>query len=73
MLTEGKKIAGAVVSLNDWKVPVEQVAKIISDFVTDKNQYLEASKIVSTLVDRYRIDNVVKKYAAIFMNALNIK
>jgi len=73
MLTEGNKIAGAVVSLNDWKIPVEQVAEIISIFVTDKNQYLEASKIVSTLVGRYHIDNVVKKYVEIFMNTLNMR
>jgi glycosyltransferase involved in cell wall biosynthesis len=70
MLTEGVEVAGAVVSLNDWQVPVGQVAKIVATFSTDTHQYSDALAVVPKLADRYRIDNVVEQYIKIFQDTL---
>ena len=73
MLTEDDEVAGAVVSLNDWKVPVKRVAEVIAAFSTDTRQYSDALAVVPKLVVRYRIDNVVERYVDIFQATLNAR
>ncbi len=70
MLTEGDEVAGAVLSLDDWEVPVKRVAEVIAEFSTDTRQYSDALAVVPRLVVRYRIDNVVERYVDIFQATL---
>ena len=71
MLTDGKKVAGAVVSLSEWQVPVAQVAEIIAAYSADVHKYADALAVVPALKNRYRLDNVVEKYLEIFRNTLD--
>ena len=73
MLTKGDEVAGAVVSLDDWEVPVKRVAKIIAAFSTNPRQYSDALAVVPKLVVRYRIDNVVEQYVDIFQATLTAR
>jgi glycosyltransferase involved in cell wall biosynthesis len=66
MLTEGNDIAGAVVSLTDWQVSIDEASEIIAAFSTDTHRYEEALLLVPKLSERYRIDNVVKQYVELF-------
>jgi glycosyltransferase involved in cell wall biosynthesis/SAM-dependent methyltransferase/uncharacterized coiled-coil protein SlyX len=70
MLTEEDEVAGAVVSLNDWQVPIAQVAEIIAAYSTDIRKYSDAIAVVPKLATRYRIDNVVERYVEIFRSTL---
>jgi glycosyltransferase involved in cell wall biosynthesis len=73
MLTKGDEVAGAVVSLDDWEVPVKRVAEVIAAFATDTRQYSDALAVVPKLVVRYRIDNVVERYVDIFQATLTAR
>lgn len=70
MLTQGADIAGAVVPLEDWQVPVAEVADIIQRFATDPQLYSEACELVPLLAARYRIEHVADQYLEIFQNAV---
>jgi glycosyltransferase involved in cell wall biosynthesis len=69
MLTASDKIAGEVIELEDWVVPVDRVARVIADFATDKNKYLDAQALVQDLANRYRIDVVASQYVQLFVNS----
>lgn len=70
MLTQGADIAGAVVPLEDWQVPVAEVADIIQRFATDPQLYSQACELVPLLAARYRIEHVAEQYLEIFQNAV---
>lgn len=70
MLTQGTEIAGAVVALENWQVPIAEVADIIQRFATDPQLYSQACEQVPLLVARYRIERVAEQYLEIFKNAV---
>ncbi|MDY0390582.1 MAG: glycosyltransferase [Desulfobulbus oligotrophicus] len=70
MLTKEDKIAGAVVTLSNWEIPVQQVATIISEYASDPEKYSAASAMVPKLASRYRIDNVVHQYVKLFQDSV---
>ncbi|MFJ7315182.1 glycoside hydrolase family 99-like domain-containing protein [Pseudomonas sp. NPDC098747] len=66
MLTIDEKIAGDVIVLEDWEVPVEQAAKVIAGFATDNERYSSALGLVKEVSSRYRIDAVAAQYVRLF-------
>ena len=58
MLTVGDDIAGSVLELNDWEVPVKRAAQEIAAFASDSQKYLNALTLVETAASCFRIDAV---------------
>jgi glycosyltransferase involved in cell wall biosynthesis len=66
MLTIDDNIAGEVIVLEDWEVPVRKAAQVIASFVADKKQYSDALALVEDVSSRYRIDAVAGQYVRLF-------
>jgi glycosyltransferase involved in cell wall biosynthesis len=66
MLTISDDVAGEVIELEDWEVPVERVAQVIEAFVTDKKKYTSALSLVPDVANRYHIDIVASQYIRLF-------
>ena len=66
MLTIDENVAGAVIALEDWEVPVRKAAQVIAAFATDKKQYHDALTLVKDVSSRYRIDAVAGQYVRLF-------
>ncbi|MBR4737723.1 MAG: glycosyltransferase, partial [Rhodocyclaceae bacterium] len=66
MLATEHGLAGSVVDLEGWEIPVDQVAKIIATYATDSAVMQSAQKVVPEAASRYKIDVVAKQYVSIF-------
>ncbi|WP_421193352.1 glycosyltransferase [Aeromonas enteropelogenes] len=66
MLTTDDGMAGQVIELDDWEVPVSQVAQVIATYATDSEALRLAEAMVEKAANRYRIDVVVEQYASLF-------
>jgi len=66
MLTTEDGVAGEVIGLNNWKIPVERAAQVVSAFATDKQKYLKTLALVGDAAHRYRIDVVASQYVRLF-------
>ncbi|MFP3583098.1 glycoside hydrolase family 99-like domain-containing protein [Paraburkholderia sp. SIMBA_055] len=66
MLTEGDEVAGAVIELEDWAVPVDAVSQIIAAFASDEQKYQRTRALVREVANRYKIDMVTAKYVELF-------
>lgn len=66
MLTIEDEVAGEVLCLEDWEIPIEKAAKIIAAFATDKNKHQHALALVKDVSSRYRIDAVAAQYVRLF-------
>ncbi|MBP2547681.1 glycosyltransferase involved in cell wall biosynthesis [Neorhizobium galegae] len=69
MLTVEGELAGTVIGLDDWEVPVEQVAREIAEFASNRTKYLKALSFVPPAAARYRIDVAASQYIALFKQA----
>jgi len=68
MLTIQNSIAGELVGLDNWEIPIERAAQVIAAFATDKKKYLNVLGLVEDVARRYRIDAVAKQYVGLFKN-----
>ncbi|MBW2738817.1 MAG: methyltransferase domain-containing protein, partial [Deltaproteobacteria bacterium] len=66
MLTANGELAGAVFELDDWTIPVYDVARIVAEFTTDNDKYEQAKSRVPQAAQRYTIENVARQYLDIF-------
>jgi glycosyltransferase involved in cell wall biosynthesis len=66
MLTVGNDVAGSVIELDNWEIPVERAAHDIAAFASDQQKYLNASALALAAANRYRIDVVVSQYLELF-------
>jgi hypothetical protein len=67
MLTSGDGyVAGDIVVLEDWQVPIETAARSVAAFASDPGRYAEARSRVPALSERYHIDVVAAHYVALF-------
>ena len=66
MLTAGDDVAGEVIELEDWEVPIERAAQVVAAFATDKQKYANALALVQDVAKRYRIDVVASQYIRLF-------
>ncbi|WP_122553412.1 glycoside hydrolase family 99-like domain-containing protein [Pseudomonas viridiflava] len=72
MLSAGESIAGTVIELEDWEVPVRHTGKMIASFASDDEVYRRALKLVPTVAARYKIDAVAKQYIDIFRRDIEL-
>ena len=66
MLTTSTGLAGEVLELDDWVVPVSNAAQTIAAFATNPTIYQYAKANTEEAASRFRIDAVVKKYVELF-------
>jgi glycosyltransferase involved in cell wall biosynthesis len=66
MLTEENLVAGAVVSLSDWQVPIDKVAEILATFAINPEALQSATATARRISKKFHIDQVVKNYVEIF-------
>jgi glycosyltransferase involved in cell wall biosynthesis len=66
MLTIESGVAGEIIELEDWVVPIESTARVIAAFATDERKYREAVGLVKDVSSRYRIDAVASQYLRLF-------
>lgn len=66
MLAAPEGVAGQVIELEDWQVPVEIAAQAIASFATNKQLYLDAKALVPQIASRYRIESVAALYIDLF-------
>lgn len=66
MLTIESGVAGEIIELEDWVVPIESTARVIAAFATDERKYQEAVGLVKDVSSRYRIDAVASQYLRLF-------
>ena len=66
MLTTAGGVAGEVIELEDWEVPIESAAQTVAAFATDKPRYLSAFALVGGAANRFRIDVVAAQYVRLF-------
>ena len=65
MLTTSTGLAGEVLELNEWEIPVMEVAQVIAAFATNPNLYSSAALKTVEAANRYKIDTVVRQYVEI--------
>jgi len=66
MLTTDAGIAGEVIELENWDVPVKKVAEAIVSLASSPDVYKSAKERACEAAKRYRIDLVVKQYLELF-------
>jgi glycosyltransferase involved in cell wall biosynthesis len=71
MLTISKDVAGEVIELADWEVPIERAAQVVASFATDKEKYVNALALVQGVANRYHIDVVASQYIHLFASDRN--
>jgi glycosyltransferase involved in cell wall biosynthesis len=72
MLTTDEQIAGGLIELAEWEVPIEAAAQLIARFATDSQAYSHAMAQVKRVSDRYRIDVVAAQYIDLFKKDCSI-
>jgi glycosyltransferase involved in cell wall biosynthesis len=66
MLNTVEGVAGEVIELENWEIPIERAAQVVAAFATDKQKYLKALVLVREAAHRYRIDVVASEYVSLF-------
>jgi glycosyltransferase involved in cell wall biosynthesis len=66
MLTTEGGVAGDLIELENWEIPIERAAQVVATFATDRQKYLEALALVQVAANRYRIDVVAAQYVRLF-------
>jgi glycosyltransferase involved in cell wall biosynthesis len=66
MLSLGNQTAGAIIPVRNWEIDVAAGAELIAGFASDPARCRRAAELVPALAERYRIDNVVQRYLAVF-------
>jgi glycosyltransferase involved in cell wall biosynthesis len=66
MLTTSDNVAGEVIELENWEVPIERAAQVVATFATDKQKYVNALVLVQDVAKRYQIDVAASQYVHLF-------
>ena len=69
MLTVLGGVAGEVIDLENWEIPIERVAHVVASFATDKKKYTNAQILAQNIAKRYQIDVVASQYVRLFERA----
>lgn len=72
MLTTSIGVAGEVIELENWEIPIEKAAQVIAAFATEIKKYQNALNLVSEIADRYRIDIVAEQYIRLFKGRMDV-
>jgi glycosyltransferase involved in cell wall biosynthesis len=71
-LTTPDGVAGAVISLRDWTVPIDAAAEVVARFASDRDAYMRAAALVPEIAGRYHIDKVAAEYLRLFRSGLGL-
>jgi len=66
MLTKDDEVAGALIGLENWKVPIEEAGRVIATFAVDAGLYQAARSIVPSVAERFSIAAVASRYVDLF-------
>jgi glycosyltransferase involved in cell wall biosynthesis len=66
MLTTELGIAGEVIDLEDWRVPINQVAAVIAKYAMNPDSLKAFQDMVPAAASRYRIDSLIDQYERVF-------
>ncbi len=67
MLTVEQGLAGGLVELDRWEIPIEPAAEMVAAFAMDEQKYRQALERVPDAANRFRIDVVADGYIALFI------
>ena len=67
---ENGNLAGALLSLKDWKLDVEEIAKIITSLANDSKYYTKVKKRCNSAAKKFNIENVARMYRKIYEEVL---
>ncbi|MBC5786407.1 glycosyltransferase family 4 protein, partial [Ramlibacter sp. USB13] len=70
MLTSPDGVAGEVIALDDWQVPIDAAAEAIARFAGEPEAYAAACAIVPKIAGRFRIESVASLYVDLFRQGL---
>src|SRR5574337_745233 len=71
MLTTRNGVAGALITLQDWKVPISESASIIADFASDHLRYQYARSAAKEAAERFRMDSVLSDHENAYRLVMN--
>ena len=66
ILTSSGEVAGEVLPLDDWQVPIEAVTKALVAYLDKGERYQEAARLAQLIANHYRIDAVIENYIKLF-------
>jgi glycosyltransferase involved in cell wall biosynthesis len=66
ILTSSGKVAGEVLQLDDWVVPIDAVTKALVTFVDKGERYQQATRLAQKVATQFRIDVVIEQYINLF-------
>jgi glycosyltransferase involved in cell wall biosynthesis len=70
MLTTRQGIAGALITLQNWKVPIGESASIIADFASNTARYRDARKLTRKAAERFHLDKVCSDYESAYLRVI---
>lgn len=70
MLRGRNNLAGSIFRLNNWKVPIEEVASLIAKYATDKEFYASKLKEVPYAADKFSIDKLFARYDSVYLETV---
>ncbi|PIE83162.1 MAG: hypothetical protein CSA09_03610 [Candidatus Contendobacter odensis] len=70
MLSVDGEIAGVVFPLDNWQIPINEVAQIIVDFSTNIKKYKKAQSCTKKAASRFEINNILKAYETAYKSVL---
>ncbi|RYU60860.1 glycosyltransferase [Methylolobus aquaticus] len=72
MLTHSQGgLAGGLISLSDWTLPIHEGASMIARFASDSQFYNEARQMVPKVAARFDLEKVVDQYEAVYARVLS--
>ena len=66
ILTFAGQVAGEVLQLDDWVVPIEAVANALVVYVDKGERYQQATRLAQQIATQFRIDVVIQQYINLF-------
>src|SRR6185437_11989610 len=66
MLTTEAGVAGELIELDNWEIPIEKSAQVVAAFATDGQKYAKSLSLIQDIASRYKIDVVASQYIRLF-------
>jgi glycosyltransferase involved in cell wall biosynthesis len=70
MITADSSMAGSLFSLDNWRIPVKQVAELIARYAEDRNFYLEHLNLTAEAAKKFDPNNLLNSYDAIYLEVI---
>lgn len=67
---ESGEMAGVLFKLNDWQIPIESLAQIITDLANDNIKYSQLKSRINSIVPRFNISYTAKQYMDVYYKEL---